>query len=277
MSNLVKFLKASRAPGDSSIKFVGSNANRIDNRFPELSTSSVGQDSRDVRLIKRRQLKGSATRDYDSKHAVLTVRESPRLGTTAQPEFARFLESLEQQARFPTGKIVFATDNFLMSFVSEQDTERMVPVYNFGPAFVQTTGDHGRQPRLFNYGGMLLINDVEGSAFTEFRLAWEKYLRMSVQTESTNLVPLVCELTYRDQIRRGYLTRVDYTLQSQQPGMVQFNFTMFVVHTASIGSVPPATRSNVSTLSRRVEAEPASAIPAVPRIDRRSFFDVGEL
>lgn len=270
--SLLKFLKASQAPGSSNVEFSGGVRNEITDQLQGFRRSSLATDNRDARVIRKRQILGSATKDFDSKHAVLVVRESPRLGTVAQPSFARFLESVEQQARFPTGKIVFATDNFVLGYLGEQETERMVPVYNFGAPFVQTTSEHGRNPRMFNYGGALLINDTEGSAFDEFRRAWDKYLRLAVQVEDSRIVPLVCELTFRDQIRRGYLVRCDFNMQSQQPGIVQINLTMFIVHAASKGSLPPAAVQPVSTLSERISQENAPAIPDVIRVNKQAVI-----
>lgn len=214
----------------------------------------------------RAQLGPGATTD-DLAHAVLVVREAPRLGarlTSEDDRLRRYLEAQRLRTRAPTGRIVFATDHFLMDSFSEPDSERFTPVYNFASPCVQSSSDSGRSPRLYQYQGSLLSAAVEGSAYAEFRAGWDDWLRATalVGGAARQAVPYVVELTYRDQLRRGYPTIVQFDRAANHPSRVGFGLSLFVVH-ESFRDTPPR-RPPTSAEFRRQVAESPSVAPLPP-------------
>lgn len=173
----------------------------------------------------------------DERTAVLVIREAPRIGARvgAGTTLRRYLESIEAVSRVPTGRIIFATDDFIVEDMQESDAERYSIAYNFGSPVVQTSSGSGRNPRFYSYQGSFLSNRTEGSSSVRFSEAWEKYLRGSanVNGEFRADIPYVAELIYRDQIRRGYLTALTRQRTSEFDTYTSFNLEMFVIHQAS--------------------------------------------
>lgn len=225
-----------------------------------------------------RLARGHAAREFDHSHAVLVVREAPRLGsklTGSKDPLRDFLEATNLKHREPTGKIVFATDHFIVDFYQEADSERYTPVYNFGTAIVQTNARSGRQPRMYQYGGQLLSNDIEGSAFSAWQVAWDRWLRVTRNVTGSNrqALPYFIELTYRDQVRRGYLISMNQGAQSLIPGQASFSFTMFVIHEASRSSKRPVRLTEQSGFNRLAsESSPTEVTtPIIQRPSAGSF------
>lgn len=193
---------------------------------------------------------GQGVKSVDLNHAVLVIREAPRLGAdvTKDQTLRAHLEAKEVVTRPPTGKIVFATDDFLLEGMSEPDNERYSVVYNFGNPAVQTSSPSGRRHRLFSYQGSLLINAIEGSSSSRFIAAWEKYLRGSVGVngDARRDIPYVAELTYRDQVRRGYMTALTRNRSSAYETHMSFSMEMFVIHQSNIGLQPSDVGRKVS-------------------------------
>lgn len=206
-----------------------------------------------------RDLRGTGIVEFDFCHAVLCVREAPRLGARVsfdkQDPLRRYLENKNTETRSPTGKIVFATDNFLMTSFVELDSERFIPVYNFSTPVVQTSSSSGRSTRVYNYQGTLLFNSIEGSSYAEFQIAYLDWLRASACLVGTDrqLVPYVVELTYRDQIRRGYLLSLTIDHAATVEHGVSFSFTLFVVHESSKAVVEPTLTGSKTKLQKAVE------------------------
>ena len=202
---------------------------------------AVGAPTPTVRLTDEahRATLGVGVREDDFRHATLVVREAPRLGATladdaASDRLRRYLESIDLRPRVPTGRIVFATDDFLMDSFVESDAERFTPVYNFATPVVQTAHG-GRQPRMYQYQGSLLRSAIEGSSYAAFRAGWDAWLRATklVAGVARRDVPYVVELSYLDQLRRGYPVAVQFDRPATPDSRVGFALTLFVVHEAS--------------------------------------------
>lgn len=215
--------------------------------------------------------RGEGVREFDHSSAVLVVREAPRLGTRltqgGRDPIRRHLESINLQSRRPTGKIVFATDQFLLDNLQEGDAERYTPVYNFGTAVVQTSPESGRQPRVYQYAGSLLMSEVEGSDFLKWQVAWDEYLRATrnVVGGARRSLPYVVELSFRDQLRRGYLISMSQGTNSLLPGQGTLAFSMFVIHESRRGIVRPERLGERSRFNRLAdttafEEEPGASV-----------------
>lgn len=252
---------------DPIIKFVAARTGVV----PNIQVVSDGSDNDNPKARI-----GGSFGSIDREHAVLAIREAPRLGAdvTSDLTLRRYLETTELAYRAPTGRVVYATDDFLMTTVQEVDSERYSIIYNFGNPVVQTSSKSGRQPRLFNYQGSLLINKVEGSSAARFEEAWEKELRGTVMVngQARAQVPYVAELLYRDQRRIGYLTSMNKSRSADSPNSVVFSFELFVIHQSSEGLALLNVDSTVtSRFDKAVAAEAKEGIEPIDSSELNSI------
>jgi hypothetical protein len=179
-------------------------------------------------------------KEYASSNAIFVVREAPRLGARAADVGRAVVDLLVSRnlvARAPTGRIVFATDDFIVDTAQEQDQERFTIAYTLASPTVQVAAS-GRQPRLYTYTGAFLHNLQGKSGLSRWLSAWEEWLRAtaSLRGEARRISPYVAEIYYRDQLRRGYLVSMAFERSADQPARSSFSVTMFVVHGALLGS-----------------------------------------
>ncbi len=179
--------------------------------------------------------------DYEGAHALLVVREAPRTGervTKRGGSGSTLAAAKNLQPRNPVGKIVFASDDFIVDVIQETDQERYSVSYTFADPVVQAASE-GRQPRLYTYAGTLLINGVLGSALARWLPAWETWLRATANLRGADrrATPWVAEISYRDQFRRGYLVNTAFERSSELPGRASFSLTLFVVHESSLAAL----------------------------------------
>lgn len=214
---------------------------------------------------------GRKLREYDERHAMLLVREAPRIGASASadPSLRRYLEASGRAYRAPTGRLVFATDHFLLDAATEMRRERATVVVNFGRPVVQSSSRSGRGPRVFSYVGRFLFNDVEPHAVAEWTDAWERYLRASralyAVERAERAVPLVAELRWRDRFRRGYLVRQSIDTDALNPQTAAVSFDMFVVDEGSLPQDAPTAPSPTPAFRAerpRSPLEPRDGAPA---------------
>lgn len=227
--------RAPSAPLESQPR--GTNSDPVQS-YAELSTKDIstkylsglpvyklGIDSDDSKVIQ-------PAVTIDGKHAVLVVRDAPDTSTQLTSESIK--QARDMVPRSPVGKIKFITDDFILENIGETEEERITPSYNMRGAVINTTAENGKKPRIFSYAGKLLINNIDGSAFAHMVDAWDKYLRATAcvidvnGTYKSKPTPLVVELHYRDQVRRGYLLSVQYSQNAMYDNYASFSFTMFV-------------------------------------------------
>jgi len=182
----------------------------------------------------------------DGQHAVLLIREAPDTSSTTglrpnYPVAPNTPEASSGAFRPAIGAIKFATDNFLLQSIQEQDSERLAPSYTLRGVVIRTSSKFGRSPRIYGYNGSLVFNDIEKSSFIFMLSAWDQYLRATSCIVDVNGsfasrgTPLVAELLYRDQVRRGYLLSVQYSMSSSFDNTVSFGFQMFITEAFSRG------------------------------------------
>lgn len=126
------------------------------------------------------------------------------------------------------GAAVAATDNFLLTMVSEADSERTAVSYTFGDPTLYA--GMGRAPRVYSYGGVLRDNKVRqgaslGKQIAMWIKAYENFLRGTLCARSQSTV----ELLFRDQFRIGALSSTKLDTDSNSPGRAMFSFSMFVI------------------------------------------------
>lgn len=220
----------------------------------------------------------------DGKHAVLVVREAPDSSSQVASEYVKQAEN--NVPRSPLGRIVFVSDDFILATISETEEERVTPSYNMRGAVVSTSAEDGLRPRIFAYAGTLLRNAIDGSSFANMMSAWDKYLRVTacvidtVGSYRSRRIPLVVELHYRDQVRRGYPINIRYSQNSSTDASVSFSFSMFIVESyakerASTGmrdDVPDSTPANTGVVQFRTAYRgPANNAPkGRPEVTRSS-------
>jgi len=175
----------------------------------------------------------------DNQHAVLLVRQAPDTSTTDQKLIDRVTEAGNSTARSPVGIIKYATDDFILNSIEEKDTERFVPAHMLRGSVIRTSDKSGREARIYGYTGTLVSNDVEKYSLIRMMVSWDAYLRATAciidvtGNFRTRGVPLIVELMYHDQMRRGYLLSVQFSLSSAVPAAVSFSFQMYVTEAYS--------------------------------------------
>jgi len=161
---------------------------------------------------------GRSYRDYEDDYATLTVLDA-------------------------NNDEVLTIDYILLQGSSESFRPKNSAVYSFGNAMVYTSGEG---PRQFNYTATLIVNPKDGDARAELAQEYERTLRLS-QMVSGEAKGRVVRLSYRDQVRIGYLTSMTTNLNAENLNRVDLNFSMFVT---DLYSKPPAVASGASDALR---------------------------
>lgn len=121
-------------------------------------------------------------------------------------------------------------DYVLLQSCTEVYLDRLSPTYTFGAPMIHTSGVDARQ---FVYTAYLVPNEREGDFAARFIEKYETLLRASslIKYDERGVVvgTVLVELTYRDQVRRGYITSLSSQRDSQLPNAVAITFSMFVI------------------------------------------------
>ena len=149
---------------------------------------------------------GRSYRDYDDNYATLTV-----------------LDSDNQE--------VLTIEYILLQGVSETFRPKNAAVYSFGNAMVYTSGEG---PRQFNYTAALIVNPKDGDTRADLAQEYERTLRLSKMV-SGEAEGRVVRLSYRDQVRLGYLINMTTNINADNLNRVDLNFSMFVTDLYSHG------------------------------------------
>jgi hypothetical protein len=124
-----------------------------------------------------------------------------------------------------TGKILCASDHFLLAGLNESDQERFSMAYTIGDPVLR--GGRGRRPRMFAYTGVLVDTEESGSGIAIWRYVYEHYLRSSSCVNREAIV----EFMFRDQYRKGYVVGCNMTYDANNPQRAGIMWTMFVIGT----------------------------------------------
>lgn len=132
--------------------------------------------------------------------------------------------------------VIEEIDNLLLQSLSEVYLEKMSPVYTFGSPLMYTSGSDARQ---FVYSATILVNGKDGDGRAKFLAVYDKALRVSQLVQEGS--PRYVQLTYRDQMRIGYITTMSVQINSLQPNKVDITFAMFVIDSLPlfVTYVPP--------------------------------------
>ena len=145
------------------------------------------------------------------------------------------------------GEIVFATDYFLLNGFIETDSEMTAPYFTLGGAQISSGG---RNVKMYSYAGTvtrtkysdggtlassgdypMTLHQLDGAK--ELANAYLKYLDPGVCAKNDHVV----ELRYRDQVRRGYLTKLKVSMRADFEGASGLSFSMFVID--EYGTIEP--------------------------------------
>ena len=145
---------------------------------------------------------GRTYRDYDNQYAKLEVIDNvPRVGAPV------------------------TLDSLLLQGVSENFYPKNSATYTFGNSVVFSSGEG---PREFNYTGVILVNDADDiDARIKAHQLYNETLRLS-QSFNKGIEKQAIRLSYRDQVRLGYLTSFSTSLNGMNLNRVDVAFTMFV-------------------------------------------------
>jgi hypothetical protein len=124
---------------------------------------------------------------------------------------------------YSSGKILCATDQFLLTGMNESDQERFSMAYTIADPVLR--GGRGRRPRMYAYTGILVDTEKDGSGIAVWRWVYENYLRAS---SCVNLNAVI-EFTFRDQYRKGFITTCNLSYDANNPQRAALMWTMFVI------------------------------------------------
>lgn len=155
----------------------------------------------------------ASTKDYEDSFARLSVFQS----NTANFRTVQSFDSIIQNQ----GNVVI--DYLLLQGIAETFVERVSPMYSFGSSLLYTAGSDAKS---FSYSAVILSDKITGDNATRFTKSYKNALRASELVNPEN--PGYVELSYRDQIRRGFLTQLSVQKNSDRPNEVTINFSMFV-------------------------------------------------
>lgn len=166
---------------------------------------------------------GRTYRDYDNQHAKLEVIDNR--GQVGAP---------------------ITLDSLLLQGVGENFYPKNSATYTFGNSVVFSSGEG---PREFNYTGIILANDADDvDARIEAQRLYDRTLRLS-QSFSKGVEKQAIRLSYRDQVRLGYLTSFSTSLNAMNLNRVDVSFNMFVTESYSRGPSAPTVSSDRLTVA----------------------------
>ena len=153
-------------------------------------------------------------REYDGRHAVLTVRTT---ALVAGPSLGDAPAST-----------VFTTDKFLLTAAIEPRTARSSMMMSFNQPTVYSAG---MQPYVFRYSGTVLINKLDGDGRNAFFKIYKQYLRASAGLvgEQRRSVPWIVDLAYRDAVRSGYVLDMTMSINALEPTKADLTFSLYVI------------------------------------------------
>lgn len=163
---------------------------------------------------------------YDEGFARLTVYEvdTTTIGSRGATQFGANQGQITQQYDgVPVLPITTTLDYLILQSLTEAYVDRMSPNYSFGSSVVSTSGNDARQ---FVYSGCIIADQISGDNAARFARAYDNALRATTLVSADR--PRFVELTYRDQIRRGYLTSFSASADANHRNKVNFTFSMFV-------------------------------------------------
>ena len=124
--------------------------------------------------------------------------------------------------RTESGKILFATDHFLLAMVNESDQERTSIRFSLGDPTMYAGA--GRMPKLYSYTGFLIDTVTGGPMISAWRVSYDRYLRGSVCVKKHAIL----ELQFRDRFYQGYMTSCVTSYDATRPQVASLTFTMFI-------------------------------------------------
>ena len=140
----------------------------------------------------------SLTRNYKDRHAVLVVRTFE-------------------------GRVLCATDHFVLTMFSETDQERTAAFLTAGDPSLYVGA--GIQPRLYSYGGIVGNSTVSGKGVPAWMYAYERYLRGTKCQRNRAVV----ELSFKDQFRMGYMVSCKLDHDAGRPQQASLMFSLFII------------------------------------------------
>lgn len=114
-------------------------------------------------------------------------------------------------------------DYLILQSLTEAYVDRMSPNFSFGTSLMFTSGNDARQ---FVYSGCILADAITGDNIARFERAYDSALRATSLVSAAR--PRFVRLTFRDQVREGYITTFSVSTDANQRNKVSFTFSMFV-------------------------------------------------
>lgn len=164
---------------------------------------------------------------YSESFAKLAVFEDTgrRGGVTGGRSEGRNLVGINTQTYdgVPLPEPTIQLDYLILQSLTEAYVDRMSPNFSFGTSLMFTAGHDARQ---FVYSGSIIADAITGDNIARFERAYDSALRATSLVSADN--PRFVRLTFRDQIREGYLTSFSISADATQRNKANFTFSMFV-------------------------------------------------
>lgn len=133
---------------------------------------------------------------------------------------------------------VYATTDFALTQVQEQEAEKYQIIETFGDDIVYF---HGKRPTVYSFSGNLL-NTVDNQWKNNFYTKYKEIMRGTKCAENKTRAYLF----YDDILVEGYMLNLSMSMNAQETKVVPFSFSMFItnqtrVHTNLLDNTTPAT------------------------------------
>ncbi len=181
--------------------------------------SGVPVNSQPILEVSRKDAVLASTLSYDDHFARLRVFDE---NTGSHVTLSSFDGVVQDE---PT----VVLDYILIRSMSESFIERMSPTYTFGSSVIYSAGSDAKS---FTYSAVILNDKVTGDNQARFLKSYDDAIRASELLDPDQ--PRYVELSYRDQIRRGFITSLSVQRDSASPTKIDLTFTMFVADSFSV-------------------------------------------
>lgn len=126
---------------------------------------------------------------------------------------------------FDTDGVVFVTDKFLLTDLHESQACRQAPVFVMNQTLMYTSGiTHS----IGVYNGQFLINQSEQDSRSDFERIYHEFLKSDSCLNRPDGTARYVQLTYRDQVRKGYILSLEFNTVAAVPNSISFSFSMFI-------------------------------------------------
>lgn len=173
-----------------------------------------------MRAAVRRAAAGTVSREAAAAVAEAAAAETAR-SSISRPYADNYAVLVVKE--YETGKILCASDHFILASLSEPDQERSSFRLTFGDPTLFVGA--GRNPRLFAYSGFLVDSLSSGPGIAQWRKMYDEYFRGTQCAKKRAAIQLLT----RDFSRKGFMMSCAIAPDATRPQIASLSFNMFVI------------------------------------------------